>query len=292
MDRDEGRTGGRVSLQEAADRLGVHYMTAYRYVRTGRLPAARHGARWTVAETDLAALQAAAAEPAERGRGRSRDRTPDLVRRLVAGDEPGAWAVVEAALAGGMSPSEAHLGLIAPAMAMIGDGWSDGRYSVGDEHRATAVAQRLVGRLGPHFSRRGPRRGTVLVGAVAGEQHGLPSAILADLLRGRGFEVVDLGANTPGASFVDAAEEADRLRVVALGAHGADRIDQVIATVRLLRHAGVGVPILVGGRGIPSADEALLAGADGWTGADGAAAVEAIAAAAGHADEPDDEVLR
>ena len=30
-------TESRLTLQEAADRLGVHYMTAYRYVRTGRL---------------------------------------------------------------------------------------------------------------------------------------------------------------------------------------------------------------------------------------------------------------
>ena len=32
-----------VSLQEAADLLGVHYMTAYRYVRSGRLIAGRVG---------------------------------------------------------------------------------------------------------------------------------------------------------------------------------------------------------------------------------------------------------
>ena len=39
-----------ITLQEAADRLGVHYMTAYRYVRTGRMPATRARARsggWT-----------------------------------------------------------------------------------------------------------------------------------------------------------------------------------------------------------------------------------------------------
>ena len=37
-------TQRRVTLHEAAERLGVHYMTAYRYVRTGRLPAERDGA--------------------------------------------------------------------------------------------------------------------------------------------------------------------------------------------------------------------------------------------------------
>ena len=36
---DPRSRAGLLSLQEAADRLGVHYMTAYRYVRTGRLRA-------------------------------------------------------------------------------------------------------------------------------------------------------------------------------------------------------------------------------------------------------------
>ena len=41
-------TQPRVTLHEAAKRLGVHYMTAYRYVRTGRLPAERDGAHWLI----------------------------------------------------------------------------------------------------------------------------------------------------------------------------------------------------------------------------------------------------
>jgi excisionase family DNA binding protein len=43
----------RVGLGEAADILGVHYMTVYRYVRTGRLAAKRESARWSVAVDDL-----------------------------------------------------------------------------------------------------------------------------------------------------------------------------------------------------------------------------------------------
>ena len=31
------------TLPEVAEKLGVHYMTAYRYVRTGRLPARTRG---------------------------------------------------------------------------------------------------------------------------------------------------------------------------------------------------------------------------------------------------------
>ena len=47
-----------ITLQEAADRLGVHYMTAYRYVRTGRLPAQRSGSQWLVDPKDLGAVGA------------------------------------------------------------------------------------------------------------------------------------------------------------------------------------------------------------------------------------------
>ena len=39
---------GNFTLQQVAERLGVHYMTAYRYVRTGQLIATRRDGRWTV----------------------------------------------------------------------------------------------------------------------------------------------------------------------------------------------------------------------------------------------------
>ena len=42
-----------LTLQEAADLLGVHYMTAYRYVRTGRLAATRINGKWVVARSSL-----------------------------------------------------------------------------------------------------------------------------------------------------------------------------------------------------------------------------------------------
>ena len=45
---------GHLSLLEAADRLGVHYMTIYRRVRLGILPARKIGGTWMVDPADLA----------------------------------------------------------------------------------------------------------------------------------------------------------------------------------------------------------------------------------------------
>lgn len=197
-----------LSLTAAAARLGVHYMTAYRYVRTGRLEAWKDGGEWKISRPALDSFMArqtsdpvVATEPRV---VRSKARV-HLEHRLVAGDEPGAWSVIEDALASGASPDEMAVDVLMPALASIGDRWADGSLSVAEEHRASAVAIRLIGRMGPRFAHRGRKRGTVVVGAPSGERHEMPVALVANLLRRAGFEVVELGPDTPPTSFAEMA---------------------------------------------------------------------------------------
>jgi excisionase family DNA binding protein len=256
----------RISLRDAADRLGVHYMTAYRYVRTGRLPAVKVGAQWRVDTHDVDRLVERTArstgadgdEPAADrdratgsgvGTGRRR-RTPEqrrrLEHRLLAGDEAGAWSVLEAAMTSGYAPEELHLDLLAPTLRSVGDRWAAGEVTVAEEHRASAVALRLVGRLGPRFVRRGRKRGTVVLGAAPGDTHGLPVAIAADLLRARGHAVIDLGPDVPPQSFVDAALGAERLVAVGIGTFTPGN-ERALAHAVAAVHAQVGCPVVVGG---------------------------------------------
>jgi MerR family transcriptional regulator, light-induced transcriptional regulator len=207
--------------------------------------------------------------------------TPGRLRRsllahLVAGDEPKAWTVVEKAMAGGVSPVDVHLELLVPVLRAIGDGWEHGELSVADEHRASAVATRVVGRLGPSFVRPGRGRGTVVLGAPAGEQHAIPGAILADLLRAAGFAAHDLGADTPPSSFVDAARHAPRLVAVLVGATTSWRDPAVRKVVLTLRRDHITVPVLVGGQAITDEGHARRLGADAWSGTSGADAVVAL----------------
>jgi len=252
-----------LSLDDVADRLGVHYMTAYRYVRTGRLPARKVGATWRVRPEDLDRFRAPEPAPAATGRRRA-DYARRLEDRLVAGDEAGAWTVVQAALAAGIDPDELYVEVLGSALAAIGDAWAAGAISVAQEHRASVVAQRLIGRLGPLFARRGRKRGTIVLGAPPGDHHGLPSALLADLLRGDGFVVTDLGADTPEWSFVETARDADRLLAVGLSVTTEGNDDAVRRTIDALRQ-GVEAPIVVGGRAVHSERHARLLGADHWS---------------------------
>ena len=277
-DPRERPTGPTVSLTKAAEELGVHYMTAYRYVRTGRLAASKVGAEWRVPIEDLRSL--AEHGVTEVGPGRRRASGPQssgrLADRLVAGDEAGGWQIIETALVGGSEPAEVLTELIGSAMRTIGDRWSAGELSVADEHRASVVCQRLIGRLGPRFARRGRKRGQIVVGSVVGDRHSIPPSILADLLRGAGYEVCDLGADCPVESFIATAASMTRLVAVCLSVSHVDALESAGSTTTRIRASlGGDVVIVVGGGAVIDAHIALRLGSDGYA-ADALAAVELI----------------
>lgn len=242
-------------------------MTAYRYVRLGLLDASKVGGTWKVAMSDLEAFRsglggATATTESKRRRAPWAER---LEARLVAGDGRGAWGVIEAALAAGAELDEVYLEILAPAMQSIGARWAAGDLDVAVEHRATGIAFRLIGRLGPRFSRRGRTRGTVLVGAPAGERHSLPLAIVADLLRGDGWEVSDLGADMPPDSFVLAANEISDLAAIGVSVTNPDCLDAASELCHALKVSlGNDVYVAVGGAAIRDQDHAVSLGADGW----------------------------
>ena len=244
-----------ISLNEAAAQLGVHYMTAYRYVRTGRLAAHKAGGQWRVEAEDLSAFLSEPMGTTPRG-----ELLPGLIEeRLLAGDENGTYQLIENAMASGAGPEEAYLDLIAPAMTEIGVRWSRGELSVADEHVASSTALRVISRLGQRVSSRGRTKGTVLLATVANDYHYLPTALLRDLLRFRGFEVQDLGANTPAQSIADRARKLPDLLAIGLSASLPDQDELISDTISLLS-IEVAVPIVVGGSAFTDNEHILSLG--------------------------------
>lgn len=255
-----------LSLRAAAEQLGLHYMTVYRYVRTGRLAASKVGGQWHVDPSDVEAILAGEglAEPSEGVRTRAAGHLED---RLLAADEPGAWAVVSQALTSGAEPAEVHLKMLIPAMKSIGDRWERGEIEVFDEHQATVIAVRITARLGPRFHRRGRSHGHIVVGLVSGDTHALTTAIIADLLRGRGFHVTDLGADTPAASFIEVMtmpSPEHPLVGAVISSTYSKHFDEAAATVAAVRAACPDTVIAFGGTGVASREEAEAAGANLW----------------------------
>jgi methanogenic corrinoid protein MtbC1 len=177
-------------------------------------------------------------------------------------------------MASGADLQGIELEIVTPAMVSIGERWATGEIDIAAEHQASVIVMRLLGRLGARFVKRGRTRGSVVLGSVAGDRHGLPVMILADLLAAARFEVIDLGCDVPAGSFVHAARAAQRLVAVGVSTTTPDLDGPTAGTVTAI-HSAVDVPVLVGGWAISGRDHATALGADGWA-ADGGGAVSLV----------------
>jgi MerR family transcriptional regulator, light-induced transcriptional regulator len=187
-----------MQLREAADALGVHYQTAYLWVRQGSLPARKLGRGYEVQDADVRAL----AERRRRGRPPGRrvgvrdwpGQADQLYAAVMAGEETHArhWL---GRLAAGAALVDVCERVIAPALRRVGEEWAAGRVTIAAEHRASAICERLI--AGYAGQPGGRPRGRAVVATPPGERHGLPALMAAACLREDRWLVHHLATDLP-----------------------------------------------------------------------------------------------
>jgi MerR family transcriptional regulator, light-induced transcriptional regulator len=208
-------TGSPMQLREAADVLGVHYQTAYQWVREGSLPARKLGRGYEVDEADVRVLadrRRAGREPARAVEVRDwQAQARQLYQTIARGDETHArhWL---ARLAAGVSLTDLCEHVIAPALRRIGGDWAAGQVSIAQEHRASAICERLIALHAAQPP--GRPRGCALVTTPPGERHGLPALMAAACLREDRWLVHHLAADLPVGEVTRFAEDAAATLVV------------------------------------------------------------------------------
>jgi MerR family transcriptional regulator, light-induced transcriptional regulator len=193
-----------VQLRDVAQTLGVHYQTAYGWVREGTLSARKTPHGYEVSESDVLALaerRASGAPP--RRQIRVRDwaaQAGGLYDALVAGDDTRARHVF-----GRLTPGVPLVDLcdlvIGPVLRRIGEQWAAGSVSVAVEHRATAICERLIAIRAQQPP--GRPRGIAVTATPPGEHHTLPPLMAAACLREDRWRVHHLGADLPVADLID-----------------------------------------------------------------------------------------
>ncbi|MBK3547832.1 B12-binding domain-containing protein, partial [Streptomyces sp. MBT60] len=121
-----------------------------------------------------------------------------LWQYVTEGDEYAATELVLRALDEGWEPESILLDLIAPVQARVGEEWAANRFTVAQEHAATAINDRAIAALSHRTRTRPagqPRR--LAVACVDGEWHALPARLVAEVFRLRGWHVDYLGAQVP-----------------------------------------------------------------------------------------------
>jgi 5-methyltetrahydrofolate--homocysteine methyltransferase len=197
----------------------------------------------------------------------------DLVKNLEAvynavldGDAAGAKAGVQAALAEGV-PAETILreGLIA-AMTEVGRLFEENEYFVPEMLVAARAMQQGLALIKPHLAEGGATpMGKVIIGTVKGDLHDIGKNLVAMMLEGSGFEVVDLGTDVAPEKFVKAVQE-HRPHVIGMSALLTTTMPSMSSTVQALQEAGVREQVKVMVGGAPVTDEfAKRIGADGYS---------------------------
>jgi len=167
----------------------------------------------------------------------------------------------------GVPASDVLVELVALGQSRVGIDWELGRWSVAQEHRATAIADAVISAVASHEARGavGPRsHGRVLVLSPEGEWHTLQSRLAAEVMRLAGLDVTLVTPSLPSGEIAAFLGD-DPAHVVAVPCSLAWNLVGAWRTIGAVRAAGSHV--LVGGRGYgPGGAWAEAVGADLWSG--------------------------
>ena len=172
---------------------------------------------------------------------------------------------VSAALAAGTPAEDILYKACIPAMEEVGRLFEEGEKFVPEMLISARAMQTGMKLLKPHLAGKDIRTvGKVLVGTVQGDLHDIGKNLVAMMLEGSGFEVVDLGTDVSPAKFVDAVRQHGP-HVIGMSALLTTTMPSMVATIEALKEAGLReqVKVMIGGAPITQ-DFADKIGADGF----------------------------
>jgi 5-methyltetrahydrofolate--homocysteine methyltransferase len=200
---------------------------------------------------------------------------------LQQGDDQQVGALTAEALGAGLPPGDVlQQGLVA-GMNVVGEQFRRREIFLPDVLLSARAMYAGLDLLKPHLAGAGvSSRGKVVIGTVKGDLHDIGKNLVGIMLKGAGFEVIDLGHDVAPEAFVDAAvrEGATLIGMSALLTTTMTRMRDVVALVRERGLAGK-VRTIVGGAPV-NADFAREIGADDYA-CDAATAVDRVRALLG-----------
>ncbi len=186
---------------------------------------------------EVPAAPAAASIPSGDGLEDTRLR---LTKTLGRFDDVGANAVLDRLLAD-LGVSTVISEVLVPYLVGLGERWADGSATVAEEHFATGVIRgRLLGLARGWDGGSGPR---ALLACPTGELHDLGLICFGIALRGHGWRITYLGADTPQSTLIEAAAQLAP-DIIVLAATRPSRLRALAGQART-----AALPIAVAGRG-------------------------------------------
>jgi corrinoid protein of di/trimethylamine methyltransferase len=151
----------------------------------------------------------------------SDDMLKRMAQSIIDGDSDAAAALARQVIASDMDPLEAISNGFVAGVNTVGEAFGRGDAFLPELVMAGEAMKLAVAILDPELKKRGAQRqmlGKVVIGTVEGDIHEIGKSLVATMLAASGFEVFDLGVDTPGDKLIGKALEvnADILAMSAL----------------------------------------------------------------------------
>jgi len=150
------------------------------------------------------------------------------------------------------------------AMDEVGKKFSAGELFVPEMLQAAKAMKAGLEVLKPHLSSESATsKGIIVIGTVKGDLHDIGKNLVAMMMEGAGFDVVDLGVDIDAEKFVKAASD-HNADVVALSALLTTTMPAMEATIVAIKEAGIAAKTIIGGAPVTEAYADQI-GADGYS---------------------------
>jgi len=150
------------------------------------------------------------------------------------------------------------------AMDEVGKKFSEGELFVPEMLQAAKAMKAGLEVLKPHLSSESATsKGIIVIGTVKGDLHDIGKNLVAMMMEGAGFDVVDLGVDIDAEKFVKAAAD-HNANVVALSALLTTTMPAMEATIVAIKEAGIAAKTIIGGAPVTEAYADQI-GADGYS---------------------------
>lgn len=194
-----------------------------------------------------------------------------LADAVTKGDQNTAVEITKAAIKENTEPeSILNEGLIA-GMDIVGERFSKNEIYIPEMLIAARAMKSAMEILEPELVKAGIKPiGRFLIGTVQGDLHDIGKNLVGMMLKGAGFEVIDIGIDVKPEKFVEQAKAAD-IPLIGMSALLTTTMPALEATIKALKDAAVTAKVMIGGAPITQA-YADKVGADGYS-SDAASAV-------------------
>jgi 5-methyltetrahydrofolate--homocysteine methyltransferase len=202
------------------------------------------------------------------------DQFTALQEIVISGEPEAAKRITAELLASGSGAREILDGALLPAMDVVGARMRSGECFIPEVLLSARTMQGALDLLKPHLAE-GEQAGLgcVVIGTVEGDLHDIGKNLVAMMLEGAGFQVINLGTSVPSQTFVAAVKE-HKAKILGMSALLTTTLPRMRETLAALSEAGLrdSVKVMAGGAPVTASFCEEL-GADGY-GANAALAVE------------------